>query len=162
MIDVARRVADLIKSAVEEQAFELVHVEYQARSASPVLRVYVDREGGVSLDDCAQLSRRIGVLLDVEDLIPGQYVLEVSSPGIERPLFSERDYRRFQGQEIRLTLTTNSKIENRRNFKGVIEAVSDGKVRLDCEGKLYEIPFAWIKRGHLVYFNQEPRKRVGR
>jgi ribosome maturation factor RimP len=150
-MDVARRVTDLIRAAVEEEAFELVHVEYQARTGSPVLRVYVDRPGGITLDDCAELSRRIGVLLDVEDLIPNQYVLEVSSPGIERPLFSERDYRRFRGREVRLT--TIEKVENRRNFKGVIEDVGDGIVRLNCEGRLYEIPISGIKRGNLVYFD---------
>ncbi|GAB4113314.1 MAG: ribosome maturation factor RimP [Acidobacteriota bacterium] len=150
-MDVARRVTDLIRAAVEEQAFELVHVEYQARTGSPVLRVYVDRPGGITLDDCAELSRRIGVLLDVEDLIPNQYLLEVSSPGIERPLFSERDYRRFRGREVRLT--TVEKVENRRNFKGVIEDVGDGIVRLNCEGRLYEIPISGIKRGNLVYFD---------
>lgn len=150
-MDVARRVTDLIRAAVEEQAFELVHVEYQARTGSPVLRVYVDRPGGITLDDCAELSRRIGVLLDVEDLIPNQYLLEVSSPGIERPLFSERDYRRFRGREVRLT--TVEKVENRRNFKGVIVDVGDGIVRLNCEGRLYEIPISGIKRGNLVYFD---------
>lgn len=160
MKDVARRAAELIRAAVEEQAFELVHVEYHARGNSPVLRVYIDREGGVSLDDCVELSRRIGVLLDVEDLIPSQYVLEVSSPGIERPLFAERDYRRFTGQEVRLT--TVEKVESRRNFKGVIEAVGDGKVQLNCDGKVYSIPLAGIRHGHLVYFKEEPRKRVGR
>ncbi len=151
MMDVARRVTELIRAAVEEQAFELVHVEYQARTSSPVLRVYVDRPGGVTLDDCAELSRRIGVLLDVEDLIPNQYMLEVSSPGIERPLFSERDYRRFRGREVRLT--TVEKVDNRRNFKGVIEDVSDGKVRLNCDGRPYEIPIKAIRRGNLVYFD---------
>jgi len=147
MIDVARRVTDLIRSVVEEEGFELVHVEYS--SGAGILRAYVDRPKGITVSDCAELSRRISVLLDVEDLIPHQYTLEVSSPGIERPLFSERDYCRFRGREARLV--TVEKIENRRNFTGVIEDCQGGRVRLNCEGRIYEIPVALIKRGNLVY-----------
>ncbi len=149
MIGVAQRARDLIKSVVEEEGFELVHVEYTATGSAPVLRVYVDRPGGITLSDCAGLSRRISVLLDVEDFIPTHYLLEVSSPGIERPLFTERDYLRFNGREIRLS--TREKIDKRRNFRGTIEEFHDGIVRLRCANQVYEIPFAQVKRANLVY-----------
>ena len=149
MTGVAQRARDLIRTVVEEEGFELVHVEYAAKGSAPVLRAYVDRPGGITLADCAELSRRISVLLDVEDFIPTHYILEVSSPGIERPLFTERDYVRFSGQEIRLT--SRDKIEGRRNFTGTIEEFRDGIVRLRCANQVYEIPFAQIKRANLVY-----------
>jgi ribosome maturation factor RimP len=149
MVNLAARARDLIGEVVEGEGFELVHVEYLPQGSSPILRVYVDRPGGITISDCAELSRRIGVLLDVEDFIPTHYLLEVSSPGIERPLFTERDYRRHQGQEIRLT--TVEKVENRRNFTGVIQDLRDQVLWLTCGDQTYLIPLASIQRAHLVY-----------
>lgn len=149
MLKLAPRIRDLIREVVQDEGYELVHVEFASGGSSPVLRIYADRPGGITLSDCAELSRRIGVFLDVEDMIPGRYVLEVSSPGIERPLFSERDYERFKGQEIRLT--TTEKIENRRNFKGTIEEFQAGVLTLRCDPEVYEIPFEMIKKSNLVY-----------
>jgi ribosome maturation factor RimP len=149
MIGVAQRARNLIKSVVEEEGFELVHVEYATKGHAPVLRAYIDRPGGITVSDCAELSRRISVILDVEDFIPTHYLLEVSSPGIERPLFTERDYERFKGREVRLS--TREKIDERRNFRGTIQAFQDGIVRLRCANQVYEIPFAQVKRANLVY-----------
>jgi ribosome maturation factor RimP len=149
MLRLAPQIRDLIREVVEDEGYELVHVEFASGGSSSVLRVYADRPGGITLADCAELSRRIGVILDVEDRIPGRYVLEVSSPGIERPLFSERDYERFKGQEIKLT--TTEKIENRRNFTGTIEEFRNGVLTLRCDENVYEIPFGMIKKSNLVY-----------
>lgn len=148
-MDIAARVRDLIRGVVESEGLELVHVEFEGRGASSILRVYIDRPGGVTISDCALVSRRAGVLLDVEDIIPGKYVLEVSSPGIERPLFVPEDYSRFSGREIRLT--TIDKIDNRRKFRGIIEDFSNEVLSLDCEGKTFTIPFNNIKKANLVY-----------
>ncbi|MEJ2081270.1 MAG: ribosome maturation factor RimP [Acidobacteriota bacterium] len=126
-----------------------VGVYSQSGHTPTFLFFYADRPGGITLSDCAELSRHISVILDVEDRIPGRYVLEVSSPGIERPLFSERDYERFKGQEIKLA--TTEKIENRRNFTGTIEEFRDGVVTLRCDKDVYEIPFGMIKKSNLVY-----------
>ena len=149
MLKLAPQVRGLIREVVEDEGYELVHVEFAAGDSSPVLRVYADRPGGITVSDCAELSRRISVFLDIEDLIPGHYVLEVSSPGIERPLFTERDYERFKGQEIRLT--TTEKVENRRNFKGTLEEFREGVLTLRCDSQVYEIPFGMIKKANLVY-----------
>lgn len=150
MLNLEARVEKLVREAVEAEGFELVQVQAELRGGSPqVLRIYIDKPGGVSISDCADVSRQIGVLLDVEDFIPVRYVLEVSSPGIERPLFQEADYVRFKGKEVRLT--TIEKIENRRNFVGLIRNFSNGVVDLDCDGKLYSLPFEKIKKANLVY-----------
>jgi ribosome maturation factor RimP len=148
-MSVATRVERLVTGAVEAEGYELVHVEFIPRGASSLLRVYIDRPGGVTLDDCQRVSRHIGVLLDVEDVIPHQYVLEVSSPGIERPLFKESDYSRFAGKEIRLG--TFQKIEGRKNFVGVLRGIDQGVVELDSEGAIYRIPFSQIRKANLVY-----------
>lgn len=148
MVDVAGRAEQLITDVIAAEGLELVHVEYQPRGAASLLRVYIDKPGGVNLDDCQRLSKHIGVLLDVEDFIPHHYVLEVSSPGIERPLFREADYRRFQGKEIQLVAT--EKIEGRRNFRGYIGTFSERVLKLECEDQVYTIPFEKIRKANLV------------
>jgi ribosome maturation factor RimP len=148
-MDVADRVERLVSQAVEAEGYELVYVEYLPRGAASVLRLYIDQPGGVTLDDCQRVSRHIGVLLDVEDVIPHHYVLEVSSPGLERPLFREADYSRFAGKEVRLS--TTAKIEGRRNFLGWLKGIRQGVVELESEGKTYQIPFAQIRKANLVY-----------
>jgi ribosome maturation factor RimP len=149
MVELARQVESLIREFVEGQGFELVHVEYLRTGASSLLRVYVDKPGGVTVDDCAWVSRQIGVILDVEDLISDEYLLEVSSPGVERPLFREEDFERCTGEKIRLK--TVRQIENRRNFKGRLLELVDGVLKLDCQGQVFAIPLKDVKKANLVY-----------
>ena len=149
MVDFAARVETLLREAVEAEGLELLHVEYQPKGSSSVLRIYIDKPGGVNLKDCERVSKQASLLLDVEDLIPHHYVLEVSSPGIERPLFKESDYRRFSGKEIRLE--TRDKVEERRKFTGFIRDFSDGVLSLECEGRVYRIGFGQIRKAHLVW-----------
>jgi ribosome maturation factor RimP len=148
-MDVAARAEELVKSSVEAEGLELVHVEYQPRGGASVLRLYIDKPGGVTLSDCQRISRHVSVMLDVEDFIPNQYVLEVSSPGIERPLFKRADYERFAGREIQVM--TREKIEERKNFTGVIRDVSEDELELECEGKTYRIPLDIIRKAKLTY-----------
>jgi ribosome maturation factor RimP len=149
MAEVAERVEFLLRGAVEEQGMELVCVQYLAQQRSPLLRVYIDKPGGVTLEDCQTVSRQASVLLDVEDLISARYVLEVSSPGLDRPLFRVDDYLRFSGREVRLI--TREKIDSRRRFTGFIEDLRDGVVQLSCQEKTYQIPFGMITKANLVY-----------
>jgi ribosome maturation factor RimP len=149
MIDVAARVEDLLREAVLAKGLELVHVEYQPQGANFLLRIYIDKQGGVNLKDCEQVSKHAAVLLEVEDLIPHHYLLEVSSPGLERPLFTEMDYRRFVGNEI--SLITTEKVENRKKFTGCIQDFAEGLLSLKCDGTTYTIPFEIIRRANLVY-----------
>ena len=149
MMEMAEKVEFLLRGAVEEQGMELVHVQYLGRRRSPLLRVYIDKPGGVTLEDCQTVSRQAGVLLDVEDPISGRYVLEVSSPGLDRPLFRVEDYLRFSGREVRLV--THEEIDSRRRFTGFIQDLRDGVVQLDCRDKSYRIPFGMIARANLVH-----------
>lgn len=147
-MDVAVRTEQLVKDVIAAEGLELVHVEYQPRGASSRLRLYIDKPGGVNLSDCQRVSRHVSVLLDVADFIPHAYVLEVSSPGIERPLFKESDYQRFTGREVHVELT--EKLEGRRHFTGHIRTFSEGILRLECQEKIYTISFTKIKKANLI------------
>ena len=159
MEDVAEQVGALVRGAVEDHGLELVHIEYLSQKARLLLRVYIDKSGGVTLEDCQIVSRQVGLLLDVKDLISGHYVLEVSSPGLDRPLFSEHDYLKFSGREIRLV--TREKIESRRKFTGLIQDLCNGVLQLNCNDKIYQIPFGMISKANLVYrFSNSSQKQT--
>ena len=148
-MDLAARIEGFLRDVVEADGVELVHVEYQPERSPSVLRIYIDKSGGVDLKDCERVSKQVSALLDEEDMIPQRYVMEVSSPGIERPLFKETDYRRFVGKEI--SLVTTEKIENRRKFTGSIQSFSDGILELDFDGRTFQIPFGSIRKANLVH-----------
>lgn len=149
MADVEARIRDIIQAQVEEDGYELLHIEMRAEGGAPILRIYLDRPEGINIDDCAGTSKKIAVLLDVEDPVKDKYTLEVSSPGIERPLFTEKDYIRFLGKEIRLV--TKNKIENQRRFRGQIESFENGVLDLLCDGRTIRINYDEIKKANLVY-----------
>jgi len=149
MVSVAARAESLVRKTVEAEGFELVHLEYRPQGGASVLRVFMDKVGGVNISDCAEMSRRLSVLLDIEDSIPGEYVLEVSSPGVERPLLKEEDFVRFIGKEIRLV--ASEKVEARKNFVGYIRDFGDHVLQLECDKEIYRIPFQKIKKANLVY-----------
>lgn len=149
MAEVAEKVEFLLRGAIKEQGMELVYVQYLTQQRSPLLRVYIDKPGGITLEDCQTVSRQASVLLDVEDMISDRYVLEVSSPGLDRPLFRVEDYLRFSGREVRLV--TREKIDSRRRFTGFIEELHDGVVLLSCQDKTYQIPFGMIAKANLVH-----------
>lgn len=148
-MDIRALAEDLVRGVVEAEGFEFVHLEYQEKGAASVLRIYIDKPGGVNLSDCQKVSRHAGVVLDVEDLIPHQYTLEVSSPGLERPLFRAADYERFKGSEVRVL--TFQKLDGRRRFTGKLLGLSGDNVELECEGRAVSIPLAEIKKANLVY-----------
>ena len=120
------RVHELVERIVTREGLELVHVE-MAGGRSPILRVYIDKPGGVTVDDCAAVSERVSVHLDVEDLIPSQYTLEVASPGLDRGLYKPADYERFAGLPAHVKLT--EPLNGQRNFHGTL-------IGLDREGDL--------------------------
>ncbi len=148
-MDVAAHAEGLLRDGVEFDGVELGYVEYQPEGSPTVLRIYIDKPGGVGLQDCERVSRQASALLDEEDFILRRYVLEVSSPGIERPLFKEADYMRFVGKEIRL-ITTET-IEDRRKFTGLIRTFSEGILNLEFDGETYQIPFSKIRKANLVH-----------
>lgn len=139
----------LLEPAVAGMGFELVGVEYHPSGNHSLLRVYIDSERGVTVDDCARVSYQIGGVLDVEDPIPGNYQLEVSSPGLDRPLFQPGDYQRFAGQLVKVTLA--HPLNGQRKYKGVLEGLRDQEVLLSLEdGTEVGLPLTDIDKARLV------------
>ncbi len=132
---------------LKSQGFELVDVEYRRESQGWVLRIYLDREGGVTLDDCAEVSNEVGAILEVQDLIPQAYVLEVSSPGLTRPLKKPEDYEKFKDRLVKIKLY--KPLEGRKNFKGTLLGLEGEKVRVSVEGQVYELPLQEIAKANL-------------
>jgi ribosome maturation factor RimP len=129
--------------------FELVGIEYHPSRGRSLLRVYIDSESGVTVDDCARVSYQVSGVLDVEDPIPGNYQLEISSPGLDRPLFRARDYERFAGQLVFVRL--RQPLNGRRRFKGRLEGLHDQDVVLELEdGAHVQLPLVAIEQAHLV------------
>ncbi len=143
------QLTSIVRRAVEALGYELVGVESLSRAkAGHLLRVYIDSEQGVGLDDCERVSHQVSGVLDVEDPISGEYALEVSSPGLDRPLFELAHFERFVGRLARVKL--HAAQDGRSNYKGVIQAVSDGDVVMQVEGQPVRLPFAQIASARLV------------
>lgn len=138
----------LANEIAEFSGMELVHLEMRRESGGTVVRLFIDKEGGVTLDDCAHVSRQLSARLDAEDPIEGRYTLEVSSPGLDRPLSRDRDFERFAGQRVKVT--TESPIDGQRNFIGRLEGLMAGAVHLVLEdGREVRIPRNRISRACL-------------
>jgi ribosome maturation factor RimP len=138
----------LIEPVVTGLGYELVGVEYQGGGKSGLLRIYIDREGGVTVDDCQRVSYQVSGLLDVEDPLPGSYTLEVSSPGLDRPLFLPEHFVRFAGHKVRIRLAIP--LEGRRKFTGVLRGVQDEGVVLEEDGAELILPLDQIDQARLV------------
>ncbi len=144
-----RDLTAMFEPVVESMGYELVGVEYQGGGHHGTLRVYIDHADGISLDDCAAISHQLSGLLDVEEPIREAYDLEISSPGIDRPLFKRADFERFAGQRARIRLAVAR--DGRRNFVGELQASTDAAlVRIRVDGEDFELPFADIAKANLV------------
>lgn len=126
--ELAGKIRELIEPAIDSMGVELDDMELGRMKGKILLRVYIEKQGGVSIDDCEKVSREIATVLDVEDPIPGAYVLEVSSPGLDRPLRKPRDFIRFSGKKIRVV--TNEPVDKQTFFVGKIENATDEDVML--------------------------------
>lgn len=139
-----------MEPVLEETGFELVDVEYLSDRGRWILRVFMDKEGGVTIEDCARASREIGDLIDVKDLIDHEYVLEVSSPGLDRPLKKEKDFVRAVGKKIKLR--TVKPVEGRRNYFGYLRGFQDRVLHLEVDpGGLVSLPLHEVEKANLVY-----------
>lgn len=138
----------LIEPVISLLGCELVGIEYLGQGGNNVLRVYIDKLEGVTLDDCEKVSRQISGLLDVEDPIRERYTLEVSSPGLDRPLFTRDDFDRHIGQCAQLRL--EKPLDGRRNFKGIIQGMQDEEVVLEVDGIQLVLPLKTIEKARLV------------
>ncbi len=135
----------------ESQGMELVHVEFQREPGGRILRLYIDKPGGVKLEDCASVSRELGDLLDVSLEESGAYNLEVSSPGPERPIGKKVDFERFTGSKAKIRIARP--MEGQRNFQGVLMGVSGDHVLLQAADRAVSIPYEEISRARLVNHN---------
>lgn len=144
---VVEQVWKITEPVVLHHGLEIVDIEYRRESHGTVLRFFLDREGGISLDELAPMSRYLGDVLDIQDIVPSAYVLEVSSPGINRRLRQPTHFRRYVGKRVRIRTVLPQ--ENRRNFVGALEAVEeDGVVVLGVDGKSEFIRFDNIARAN--------------
>jgi ribosome maturation factor RimP len=142
------KLAGLLQPLIEELGYEFVGLEHSSNPKSPVLVIYIDRPGGIAVEDCERVSREVAALLDVEDPIPGHYNLEVSSPGLDRPLFTLEHFERFRGETVKVSLF--APMDGRRKFKGRILATAVGKVTLEQDGAEVELDMGNIAKARLV------------
>jgi len=144
IIDRVRAVADFL---LAPQGLELVEVQFRREARGWVLRLYVDKAGGITLDDCVRISQEVGRNLDVEDFISTPYTLEVSSPGLTRSLRTEKDFARYQNRLVKLT--SHEPVGNRRQWKGRIRGAEEGRIQIEIDGELLEIPLSNVARANL-------------
>ena len=142
-------VTELIETTIQALGLDLWGVELLQQGKYSLLRIYIEREEGVTIEDCEKVSRQVSALLDVEDPISGEYTLEVSSPGMDRPLFSIGHYSKYVGSEVDLKL--RRPIDGRRKFKGQIIKVSGDIVGLLVEGSEYNLEFSDIEKASIVF-----------
>lgn len=145
---VEEEIEAVIEPAVSALGYELVGVEFQQERGGYVLRAYIDSPHGVTVDDCAHVSYQVSGVLDVEDPVQERYQLEISSPGLDRPLFKARDYERFAGQRAQLRL--QELWHGRRKLTGTLRGTEGDNVCIEVEGQEFRVPLAMIRRARLV------------
>ncbi len=138
----------LLKPAMESLGYELIGLEYGDRGRGMLLRIYIDKEAGIQIADCETASRRIGAILDVEDIMAGHYDLEVSSPGLDRPLFKAEHYRRFISRRIKIVMVVPQ--SGRRRFTGVLQDFSDEQITIEVDNEVFKLPFTGVASARLV------------
>ncbi|MEI6126855.1 MAG: ribosome maturation factor RimP [Pseudomonadota bacterium] len=149
-----------IQGIVEHEGMELVDIEYQREPHGWVLRVYIDKQGGVTVDDCSFISSQLGDTLDVKDMFLYPYKLEVSSPGFNRPLKKEKDFKKFIGETV--SITTHAPIDNRKNFKGKLTDYREGSIFIDVDGKIFSVSHDAVRKAHLEYGFEQKGAQKGR
>lgn len=144
------RISEIIERVTEREGLELVHAELTG-GRNAILRIFIDKPGGVTIDDCSSISERVSLILDVEDIIPHQYVLEVASPGLDRGLYKEADYERFAGLPAHVRIS--EPIEGQRNFHGkLIGLEREGETAAIVEeqsGKRHWLPLSRIVKANV-------------
>lgn len=140
--------AKLLEPAIEQLGYELSDVEVKLGRRDSVIRLFIDKADGVGLKDCETVSRQVSALLDVEDPVPGHYVLEVSSPGLDRRLTKLEHFQRFMGQDIRVKLRIP--MAGRRNFRGALRAANEEIIEVEVDGESHRLPRATIQSARLV------------
>lgn len=145
--ELIRRVWEFLEPELHEQGYELVELECARHGRRRIFRVFLDKEGGVSLDDCTAVSPVIGALLDGSDLIEGRYILEISSPGFDRPLRKPSDFERFIGEKVKVK--TFAPVSGRKQFKGTLKSFDQDMIEIDCQGMVYSIHTENLRKANL-------------
>jgi ribosome maturation factor RimP len=144
------RIRQLVAMAVESLGYELVDLEVKGAGNNSVLRIYIDKPDGIAHSDCGLVSEQVGTVLDVEEVIPHKYTLEVSSPGLDRKLVKESDFSRFEGKLAKIQ--TRIPLQQQKVFKGRLKGLRDGRVVLELpQGSLLEIPLDVIQEARLEF-----------
>ena len=146
---VVQEVTGLLEPILEEMGFELVDVVFLSKQGRWVLQLFIDTEGGVTIDDCARVSGEIGDLIDVRDILEHEYVLEVSSPGIDRPLKKQKDFYRACGRKVKIR--TKEPVKRRQNFTGTLQSVKGNVITLDADGMIITLTVEELEKANLVY-----------
>lgn len=140
------QIAEIVKPIAEELNYDIYHIEYVKESGEYYLRIYIEKEGGITLSDCEALSRRVSDLMDEKDPIPEAYFLEVSSPGLNRTLFTEAHYKRFVGREVLVKLT--KAIDGKKSIKGILKEANEENIIVEAD-TLISIPKEKIKSANI-------------
>ena len=146
----------LIRSTVEGLGYQLWGYEYRPNLDNGMLRIYIDSEKGIIVDDCAAVSEQISAVFDVEEPITSAYTLEVSSPGIDRALFSAKQYKAYIGKTVKIR--TRIPLDGRRNYKGSIKSLTETEVTLKIDNEYFDIPFDAIDQARLKIANSIGKK----
>ena len=139
---------ELLEPVITALGYEMLGIEYFKQKDGSLLRLYIDSDAGITIDDCTRVNHQVIGVLDVHDPIKERYHLEISSPGLDRPLFTLKQFQRFLGQQVKIKL--REKIDERRKFTGVIKAIEETAVLVSEEGNDYLIPADVIDSAHLV------------
>ncbi|GAB7219353.1 ribosome maturation factor RimP [Vibrio comitans] len=148
MTGLERQLTEMLEAPVEALGYELVGLEFIRAGEYSTLRIYIDSENGINVDDCAEVSHQVSAVMDVEDPISVAYNLEVSSPGLERPLFKAAHYEQFVGQEVSIVLKMG--VGNRRKWKGVIKGVDGELITIETDNQDNEFALSNISKANLI------------
>ena len=143
------RVTELIEPTVSALELELWGIEHIQQGKYSLLRIYIESDAGIAIEDCEQVSRQVSAIFDVEDPISGEYTLEVSSPGLDRPLFTAKQFEQFAGNEVKLRM--RNPVDGRRKFRGLITGVNEGVIALQVDGSNFDLQHADVEKANIVF-----------
>src|SRR5262245_42435404 len=148
--DVASKIEEVANRVAQSEGLEVVEVEVKGGGGNRLVRIAIDKPEGVTHGDCELISQQVGTILDVEDVVPGAYTLEVSSPGVERKLLKYKDFERFTGKKIKAIL--REPVENSRRWEGTLASCADGLINLEvADGKTIQFPFDQVEKANLKF-----------
>ena len=143
-----QKLTELLRPAVDETGKTLLGIEYISAGNNSILRLFIDHDNGIDVDDCAEVSRQVGAILDVEDPISSEYSLEVSSPGVDRPLFEIKHFETVIGETVNVKLSIP--LNGRRKFKGQLVAIDNNNLIIEVDSIDYELPLGNVDKANLV------------